>query len=261
MGTITYWNGIAILQLIVFPIILIAAIFIWKRTGWRVGSKIWRYAVTLSLIRIAGSISSLLSISNDSHNIEVAVAVCQLIGLAPLLLTFIGLLRQIDVDERMPPKPMKLVTLVTFIGLILGIAGVSSSDKGGGYQPGTLAKAAMGIFLAIFVIFILLGVWLFYELSFSLRRFQKKLFIAIALSSPFLLVRLVYSALSDYTTYKAFSLDGNATVYLCMSVLEEIIAMAITMALGISAVLEKDFMKLTPVAQEDPERRPMGVSS
>lgn len=99
METITYWNGIAILQLIVFPIILIAAIFIWKRTGWRVGSKIWRYAVTLSLIRIAGSISSLLSISNDSHNIEVAVAVCQLIGLAPLLLTFIGLLRQMSVGD------------------------------------------------------------------------------------------------------------------------------------------------------------------
>jgi hypothetical protein len=154
---------------------------------------------------------------------------------------------------------MKLLTLVTFIGLILGIAGVSSSDKGGSYQPSTLAKAAMGIFLAVFAIFILLTVWLYYELSFSLRRFQKKLFIAIALSSPFLLVRLVYSALSDYTTYKDFSLYGNATVYLCMAVLEEIIAMAITMALGISAVLEKDFVKVIPVAQEDPERPPMGV--
>jgi hypothetical protein len=94
MGTVSYRNGIAVLQLIMFPIILIAAIFIWKRTGWRVGSKIWRYAVTLSLIRIAGSISSLLTISNYSHDIEVAIAVCQLIGLAPLLLTFIGLLRQ-----------------------------------------------------------------------------------------------------------------------------------------------------------------------
>jgi hypothetical protein len=94
MGKITYWDGIAILQLVVFPIILAAAIFIWKRTGWRVGSKIWRYAVTLSLIRIAGSISSLLSINNNSYHIEVAVAVCQLIGIAPLLLTFIGLLRQ-----------------------------------------------------------------------------------------------------------------------------------------------------------------------
>jgi hypothetical protein len=94
MGALSYWNGIAILQLIIFPIILVAAIFIWKRTGWRVGSKVWRCPVTLSLIRIAGSISSLLSINNDSSRIKVAVAVCQLIGLAPLLLTFIGLLRQ-----------------------------------------------------------------------------------------------------------------------------------------------------------------------
>jgi hypothetical protein len=154
---------------------------------------------------------------------------------------------------------MKLVTLVTFIGLILGIAGVSSSDKEGGYQPGTLAKAAMGIFLAVFIIFILLSAWLFYELSFSLRRFQKKLFIAIALSSPFLLVRLIYSALSDFTVWKAFSLDGNTTIYLCMAVLEEIIAMAVTMLLGISAVLEKVFVKLTPVAQEDHGRKPIGV--
>lgn len=159
----------------------------------------------------------------------------------------------------MPPKPMKLVTIITFIGLILGIVGVTVSDDSGGYQPGTPAKAAIGIFLAVFAIFILLSMWLFYELSYSLRRFQKKLFIAIALSSPFLFVRLVYSALGDYTAFKAFSIGGNATVYLCMAALEEIIAMAITMALGISAVLEKDFVKLTPVAQEDPEQKHIGV--
>jgi hypothetical protein len=159
----------------------------------------------------------------------------------------------------MPPTPMKLVTLITFIGLILGIVGVTISDNSDGYQPGKLAKAAIGIFLAVFVIFILLSAWLFYELSCSLRRFQKKLFIAVALSSPFLLVRLLYSALSDYTTLKAFALDGNATAYLCMAALEEIIAMVITMALGISAVLERDFVKVAPVAQEDPEPKHVGV--
>ena len=94
MGTVTYQDGIAILQLVVFPFILVAALFIWKHTGWRVGSKIWRFAVTLSLIRIAGSICSLLTISHDSYNIEVAVAVCELIGIAPLLLVYVGLLRQ-----------------------------------------------------------------------------------------------------------------------------------------------------------------------
>ncbi|KAF7167041.1 hypothetical protein CNMCM5623_000515 [Aspergillus felis] len=256
MGKVTYRDGIAILQLIIFPIILVAAIFIWKRSGWRVGSKIWRFPVTLSLIRIAGSISSLLSINNDSYNIRVAEAVCQLIGIAPLLLTFIGMLRQIDVDEKMPPRPMKLVTLITFIGLILGIAGVSS----GGYPPGGLAKAAMGIFLAVFVLFLVLSVWLFLELSGSLRRFQKKLFIAIALSTPFLVVRLIYSALGDYTSLDTFSLDGSPTVYLCMAVLEEIIALAITMVLGILAVLEPDFVKLTPQSREDPEQKPEGVN-
>ena len=94
MGTVTYRDGIAILQLVVFPFILGAAIFIWSRAGLRVGSKIWRYPVTLSLIRIAGSIASLLSIKHDSKDVEIAIAVCELIGLAPLLLTYVGVLRQ-----------------------------------------------------------------------------------------------------------------------------------------------------------------------
>lgn len=163
-------------------------------------------------------------------------------------------------EKRMPPRPMALLTLVTFVALILGIAGVhSSSGNDGTYRPSKLAKVAMGIFLAVFVIFVLLSVWLFYELSFSLRRFQKKLFLAIALSIPLLVVRLVYSALSDYTTLSSFALNGNTTVYLCMDVLEEIIAMGITMALGISAILEKDFVKLTPVPQEDTEPKSMGA--
>lgn len=42
MGTVTYRDGIAILQLVVYPFILGAAIFIWSRAGLRVGSKIWR---------------------------------------------------------------------------------------------------------------------------------------------------------------------------------------------------------------------------
>lgn len=93
MGKVTYQVGIAILQLIVFPFILVASLFIWKRTGWRVGSKIWRYPFTLSLIRLAGSIASLISINNDSENVRIAIFVCQLIGIAPLLLAYVGMLR------------------------------------------------------------------------------------------------------------------------------------------------------------------------
>lgn len=94
MGSVTYRDGIAILQLIVFPFIFAASLFIWKKTGWRVGSRIWRYPATLSLIRIAGSICTLLTITNKSRNIIIGAYVCELIGIAPLLLTYIGVLRQ-----------------------------------------------------------------------------------------------------------------------------------------------------------------------
>ncbi|RAL13441.1 uncharacterized protein BO97DRAFT_450154 [Aspergillus homomorphus CBS 101889] len=247
MSSVTYRDGIAILQLIIFPFILVAALFIWKRTGWKAGSKIWRFAVTLSLIRIAGSISSLLTISHDSRDVEVAVAVCELIGIAPLLLTYVGLLRQIDTQQSMHPRFLNSVAIICFIGLILGVAGVSSgSDNESTYRPDSIVKASMGIFLAVFVVILLITVWLFVRLRPSMRAFQKKLFLAIVISCPFLLIRLIYSAIGDYTTDARFTvLVGSPTIYLCMDVLEEIAAMVITMGLGISAVLEKDYVQVT----------------
>ncbi|KNG87064.1 hypothetical protein ANOM_005686 [Aspergillus nomiae NRRL 13137] len=261
MGKLDERDGIAILQLIIFPFILAAAIFIWNRAGWRVGRKIWRYPVTLSLLRIAGSISTMIAIDHRSTGVTRAENVCELIGLAPLLLTYIGILRQIDTEKRIPRRPLTLVTVLAFVGLILGIAGVSTANvtytKVDGhwtytYHPGALVKASMGIFIAVFVITILMTGWLFFQLCFTLRRFQTKLFLATAFSTPFLVVRLVYSALGDYDSDdERFSLiKGNATIYLCMAVLEEIAAMAITMALSMSAVLEKDFVKLRRPEQE-----------
>lgn len=94
MGTFGYSDGIAVLQIIVFPVVLVTALLIWKRTGWRAGGKSWRFVATLSALRIAGSICTFLRINNDSERIFIAEAVCELIGIAPLLLTYIGLLGQ-----------------------------------------------------------------------------------------------------------------------------------------------------------------------
>ncbi|KAH8695541.1 hypothetical protein BGW36DRAFT_463112 [Talaromyces proteolyticus] len=197
MGTVTYHKGIATLWLVIFPFILIAATFGWKWTRWKAGGKIWRYAIILCLLRVAGSIFSLLSINNDSEHIAIAEAVCGLIGIAPLSLAYVGLLRQIDREEIMPPRPMALVPFACLIGLILAIKGVSDSSFSH-YTLNKLVKAAMGVFLTVFVIIIFHSDWLFYELSF-LRNFQKKLFIAIALSSPFYTARLIYAATGDFS--------------------------------------------------------------
>jgi hypothetical protein len=67
MGTFGYSDGIALLQIIVFPVVLVTAVLIWKQVGWRAGGKSWRFVVALSLLRIAGSICTFLRINNDSE--------------------------------------------------------------------------------------------------------------------------------------------------------------------------------------------------
>lgn len=94
MGEVTYHDGIAILQLIIFPVVLVIALRIWSRIGWRAGGKSWRFVVTLCLLRIAGGICTLLTINSSNERIFIAEAVCELIGIAPLILTYIGLLGQ-----------------------------------------------------------------------------------------------------------------------------------------------------------------------
>lgn len=94
MGTVNYRDGITILQLIIFPFILASGVLIWQKTGWRAGYRTWRCVVTLSLLRIIGSIFTLVTIDHPDQNVYIAAAVCEVIGIAPLLLTYIGMLRQ-----------------------------------------------------------------------------------------------------------------------------------------------------------------------
>ena len=161
-----------------------------------------------------------------------------------------------DVEKRFPPKPLHILTLACIIALIISIVGVNQSNFED-YHPNKLVKASMGIFLASFAITMLLSVALFYQLSFSMRKYQKKLFMAIGLSAPFFLVRLIYSAICDFGHSKDFSVfGGNNTAYLCMSVLEEIVAIIIVLGFGYMALREKDFMKPTRARHQDIEQLP-----
>lgn len=140
----------------------------------------------------------------------------------------------------MHPKFLGAVALACFVGLILGIVGISITDNNTGtFHANGIVKAAMVVFLVIFVVDIAITSWLYSQLRSKLSVFQKKLFLAIVLSWPFLLVRLVYSAIGDFSDDSRFAiLEGNPTIYLCMDVLMEIIAVSICVGFGLSAVLE-----------------------
>jgi hypothetical protein len=158
-------------------------------------------------------------------------------------------------NHKIHPRCLQIVAIICFIGLILGIAGVSSADDNEGtYHAGAIVQASMGIFIAVFIAIAVLTVWLFVQLRPAMRVFQKKLFLAITLSCPLLVIRLVYSAISDYADNRRFAvLEGDPTIYLCMNVLEEIVAMGLTMVLGVSAVRAEDFVQATVAEQKGGE--------
>jgi hypothetical protein len=163
-----------------------------------------------------------------------------------------------DIQQRMHPKYLKIVTIVCIVGLILGIAGISMvPDNTTTFHPNGVVKGAMAIFIVVFVVLISTTVWLYIQLRFTASVWQRKFFLAIALSSPFLLVRLVYSAIGDFTTDSRFTiLSGDATIYLCMSVLQEIVALGIAVGIGMIVVPEKQqkhfaYKEVTPSLEND----------
>ncbi|KAL2807925.1 hypothetical protein BJX63DRAFT_436577 [Aspergillus granulosus] len=105
-----------------------------------------------------------------------------------------------DTDRQLPSRFLNIVTIVCFVGLILGIAGVSSVDHSGDgtYHFDSIVKASIAIFLAVFVVSLVTAAWLWIQLSLSLKAFQRKLLLAMFLFFPFPVVRLAYSAVSDY---------------------------------------------------------------
>jgi len=57
----------------------------------------WNYTFTLCLVRVVGAVCQLLMLTNDSTKLLEAVLILQHIGLAPLLLSTLGMLSRLCV--------------------------------------------------------------------------------------------------------------------------------------------------------------------
>jgi len=65
---------------------------------------------------------------------------------------------------------------------------------------------------------------------------EKRILLAVLAALPLLAVRLLYSLLADFANNSTVSiLGGNATVQLCMAIIEEMIATIMFLAAGITA--------------------------
>ncbi len=122
------------------------------------------------------------------------------------------------------------ISLVSLAGLGLGIFGATKAVDNGNVS--TLLQAALGCFIACLGLTVCILLFLTRSVS-LLPQSERIILYSVHLCTPFLLVRMVYAAMGDFGSDPRFSLfDGDATVYLCMGVLMEIVVMVVCLAVG-----------------------------
>lgn len=135
------------------------------------------------------------------------------------------------------------------MGIILSIiGGVDSGNdysKTGRYVPQTLTKVGLGLFIASFVAILATTILLSKSISHA-EPGEKRVLLAIAVSLPLLLVRLIYASIYNYRDSPQFSsLDGSVTILLCMALLEEIAIVLVYEGVGLTLrkVRKQNFAK------------------
>jgi hypothetical protein len=87
--TVSYRTAITIVQFIFFVPAAFISLWLCFKDGIRQAST-WRFIVTFSLLRMAGCISYFISLTDLNINVEAAVIVCELLGIAPLTMVLVA---------------------------------------------------------------------------------------------------------------------------------------------------------------------------
>lgn len=264
-------EALAIAQLAVYIPVLICTIFIIFRHGFnkQVG---WRFLGILCLVRIVGSCFEIAAIHHPDNETDVKwSAILQSVGVSPLLLTALGLLKRLidetstripsNSDYQMPlmsfgilgklayrfTKPatavarrsrvIQIIYLPAFIALILCISGGSDeTSTNPSNQKSGKAEIRAGIIMFVFIY-----IGLFLLTMITARDFgkipggERRMFVAIVLSLPFLAVRILYSILSQFSNSKTFNmLNPQIWARVLMVVIEEFVVVIMFTIVGLT---------------------------
>jgi len=140
--------------------------------------------------------------------------------------------------SSVPPVVFNFLTLAPIVALVLAIVGgtdLASTDPSKVASGHTLTRAAIILFLVVFVILVMVTIFTFFSLR-SISPGEHRILYAVALSIPFLFVRLIYSLLANFDTSSTFSPSiGNVVVQAFMATVEEFIVVVLYLTAGILA--------------------------
>ncbi|ORY64487.1 uncharacterized protein BCR38DRAFT_370176 [Pseudomassariella vexata] len=236
-GVFTYRDGVAVIQLVSFAVFLAFAFVLCSRHGFGRSSG-WFILIPFSIIRLLAASFQLATIHFPSRSIYGGALICQNIGLSPLTVLNLGLLlRGNRFVNAVDPKLFTGISLTGFTAIALAIHGGTQAAEAYGSTATTLqsnaeTKAATMLFLATYLASVIMFLLMLRKWQ-AIPKPEHKLLICFAVCAPFIIVRLLYSIIGNFTGNLQFSaLFGNVTIFLVMAVLEEIVVVGFTIVTG-----------------------------
>ena len=257
---LTVHNNISIAQIVLYVPFLAVAIFLCIRHGF--GSNAgWFFLVVFSLLRIIGAALQIAATAQPKNlGLFFGALTLQAIGLSDFIIMLLALIkRACESTERarsviVNPRVLYWSQLLVFVALILGIIGGTTAGSNyadtGMYKVSSLSQASVGLTIGGFVLLVLATAQLGFNVS-HVDQGERRLVLAIALTLPFLLVRVLYQAVGTFDRNSEFnSVSGNVYVFLGTAVIEEIVIVLIVEAVGLT-------LQVRPKSNT-PSDRPLG---
>ncbi|CAJ2504152.1 Uu.00g115460.m01.CDS01 [Anthostomella pinea] len=239
MGSVTYRDGTAIVQLFFFAAYLCCALFLCTKHGWyRSGG--WLIIVLFSTLRIIGSGFQLSTIDHPTRTAYAGALITESIGIAPLVNINVGMLAWLN--EYLRKKLHKIVFIMFFVASSTGIGlasegGARSANTATPFSGNALTQAAIVIFTVQYACVGIVAS-IIYAQRREIARLELRLLVCTAACSPFIVVRLVYGLIANFSHDIRFNIFlGDTTIYFTMSVLMEIFAVGLCCIAGL--MLEK----------------------
>jgi hypothetical protein len=239
---VSYREAVAITSIIIYAIILPQTVHALARKYFATRFP-WLALSLFAILRIIGDAFQLAlgntKSSGGNKSLVMGAAICNTIGLGPLLLTSTRLLTQHNVFIHVKAYPnqmeralftFELCTVVsTIVTLVGGVQSFKPANLSGGTLDATVAlKAGICLYVATFVCIGSAAVLLCgqHKKAPQLNTCQTSLSITLAMmlvSMLLLAVRVAYSLLSIFDKDPKFSPlgNGNETIQLCLQAVPE----------------------------------------
>jgi hypothetical protein len=247
--TLDYRSGLSVGEICIYSPAVLVGIYLAARPGFGRNWG-WFYLVLFCLARIIGPAMQLSTLHGPPKvSLYEGYAILNNVAISPLQLLILGtlsrLLSSIHKTHNLFLKVWMLyvIYMAIVLGLILGIVG--GIDAGNSFEqvnasgqhvfhPGPLNKAGSIILIACYVAIVAVTALITIFKS-HIEPGENRLYLAVVLALPFLLVRLVYTGFSTFSYNPKFNiLDGNTTIFICMALIEELIIVIIFEAAGLT---------------------------